>query len=196
MWGSDMPDMESWFRTGSMRSGRGPSVRRGEVRDAILAVLSRQPMHGYRIMQALADESGGHWRPSAGSVYPTLQQLEDEGLVTGEETDGKRVFSLTEAGQAAAAEAAATQASQGTEPPAGAKSQARPTSPTAIPDELRDALIKLNGAVAQAGQTCSPETLAKLRTVLVDARKAIYRLLAEEDEPDQSHPEDQQEVAK
>ena len=65
-------------------------------------LLAEQPMHGYQVMQELSERSGGRWHPSAGSIYPTLQQLEDEGLVTAEDRDGRKTFSLTEAGQAAA----------------------------------------------------------------------------------------------
>src|SRR5437762_625640 len=77
------------------------SVRRGDVRPLILAALKGQPMHGYQVIQELEAQSGGRWRPSAGSVYPTLQQLEDEGLVRSEEVDGRRTYSLTDAGRAA-----------------------------------------------------------------------------------------------
>ena len=90
--------------------GRGPMVRRGDVRAAILALLAEEPMHGYQIIGQLRERSGGMWRPSAGSVYPTLQQLEDEGLVKAEEHDGRKVYALTEDGQKAAAEAAKNRA--------------------------------------------------------------------------------------
>ncbi len=85
--------------------GRGPwsRAKRGDVRAAILLVLAEEPMHGYQIMQRLEETSGGAWRPSPGSVYPTLQLLEDQGIIKGEEADGRRVFSLTEAGVEAAA---------------------------------------------------------------------------------------------
>ena len=77
-------------------------MRRGDIRTAILAVLTEGPGHGYDIMSRLQDKSGGMWRPSAGSVYPTLQQLEDEGLVTSADTDGKRVYTVTADGTAEA----------------------------------------------------------------------------------------------
>src|SRR6266567_4286449 len=78
--------------------GRGPKVGRGDVRAAILVLLTEGPMHGYQVIHELTDRSGGMWRPSPGSVYPTLQLLEDEGLVRSEEVEGKRIFQLTEAG--------------------------------------------------------------------------------------------------
>src|SRR5436190_4116105 len=81
-----------WF------GGRGgPRMRRGNVRAAILALLAERPMHGYEMIQELESRTNGLWRPSAGSIYPTLQMLEDEGLVSGEASEGKRRFSLTDA---------------------------------------------------------------------------------------------------
>jgi DNA-binding PadR family transcriptional regulator len=81
-------------------------MRRGDVRPAILRLLSEQPMHGYQIIQELSARSEGAWSPSAGSVYPTLQLLADEGLIIAEETGGKKVFSLTEDGRAEVAKTA------------------------------------------------------------------------------------------
>jgi DNA-binding PadR family transcriptional regulator len=93
----------AWFREFLLdfRHGR-PTVRRGDVRTAILAVLKDEPMHGYQVIRVLEERSGGHWRPSAGSIYPTLQQLEDEGLVRSEEVDGRRTYRLTDEGHAEA----------------------------------------------------------------------------------------------
>ena len=78
--------------------GRGPRAGRGDIRAAILALLTEQPMHGYQIMNELAERTGGVWRPSPGSIYPSLQMLQDEGLVKSVDQDGRRVFELTEAG--------------------------------------------------------------------------------------------------
>src|SRR5437879_9066911 len=82
----------------------GPRMRRGQIRTALLAVLAEEPGHGYDVMQNLEDKTGGAWRPSPGSVYPTLQLLEDEGLVRSTERDGKCVFEITEAGRTESAE--------------------------------------------------------------------------------------------
>src|SRR4030095_16003427 len=79
--------------------GRGRGARRGDVRAAILALLAERPMHGYEMIQERQQRTGGVWRPSPGSVYPTLQMLEEEGLITGEQAEGRRRFSLTEAGR-------------------------------------------------------------------------------------------------
>ena len=85
------------------RGGRRAS--RGDIRAAILALLSERSMHGYQIIQELAERTGGAWRPSPGSVYPTLQQLEDEELVSEQKSDtGRRVYQLTDTGRAKAAE--------------------------------------------------------------------------------------------
>ena len=67
---------------------------------AILSLLSEGPKHGYQLMKELEERSGGLYRASAGSVYPTLQQLEDEELIASSQPEGKRVYTLTEAGQA------------------------------------------------------------------------------------------------
>src|SRR6476661_3159716 len=80
----------------------GPRMRRGDIRTAVLAVLTEGPGHGYDVMQNLEDKTGGAWRPSPGSVYPTLQLLEDEGLVRSTERDDKRAYEITDAGRAEA----------------------------------------------------------------------------------------------
>jgi DNA-binding PadR family transcriptional regulator len=80
--------------------GRARFFESGEVRLAILSLLSEGPKHGYQLMKELEERSGGLYRASAGSIYPTLQQLEDEGLIVAEQRDGKRVHSLTDAGRA------------------------------------------------------------------------------------------------
>src|SRR6516165_11138737 len=78
---------------------RGPKAGRGDVRAAILALLREGPRTGYQIMSEIEERSGGAWRPSPGAIYPALSQLADEGLITGEESDGRRTYSLTEAGR-------------------------------------------------------------------------------------------------
>jgi len=98
------PDWRSEW--GGWRGG-GRRMRRGDIRTALLTALEDGPAHGYEIINRLEERSGGMWRPSPGSVYPTLQLFEDEGLVRSEERDGKRVYELTDAGRAQAAERAA-----------------------------------------------------------------------------------------
>src|SRR5213080_658585 len=89
---------------GDFGFGRRRRMRRGDVRAALLVLLAEEPRNGYQLMQAIEERSDGAWRPSPGSVYPTLQQLEDEGLVTAVQRDGQRVFEITEAGSRHVAE--------------------------------------------------------------------------------------------
>jgi DNA-binding PadR family transcriptional regulator len=149
--------------------GRGRSARRGDVRAAILSLLVEEPMHGYQVIQRLDERSHGMWRPSAGSVYPTLQQLEDEGLVRGEEQEGRKVYSLTDDGRKAASEAARERA---------------PWEMSEAPDAagLWGEFKPLAAAVAQVSQVGSAEALEKSRVILAEARRSLYRLLAEDDQ--------------
>ena len=84
------------------RGGQGRRARRGDVRNAILHLLQREPMNGYQLMPEIAQSSGGAWQPSSGAIYPALAQLEDEGLVTQVEMEGRKAYQLTDTGQAAA----------------------------------------------------------------------------------------------
>src|SRR5271166_1075420 len=84
--------------------GRGRRARRGDIRTAALLLLSEEPRNGYQIMQEVQERSGGAWAPSPGSTYPALAQLEDEGLIRSQETDGRKLFALTDAGRALLAE--------------------------------------------------------------------------------------------
>jgi len=77
----------------------GTRAGKGEVRAAVLALLAERPMHGYQIIREIEERSGGSWKPSAGSVYPTLQLLADEGVISAEESNGRKIYSLTEAGR-------------------------------------------------------------------------------------------------
>ena len=143
--------------------GRGGMVRRGEIRPLILAVLTARPMHGYEVITELEAQSGGRWRPSAGSVYPTLQQLSDEGLVTSEEIDGRRVYTLTDEGKAAAA--------------------AGPRSPWADARRGHDNDIRHLGrqvaeAAMQVQRVGTTEAAVAAQVILTDTRAKLYGLLA------------------
>ena len=125
-------------------------------------------MHGYQIIQELSARSEGAWTPSAGSVYPTLQLLADEGLVASEETSGKKVFSLTEAGKAAAAELA---------------DQPAPWEDAAQSDasgELRSQLPKIGAAVWQIAMSGDADKVTRATEILAEARKKLYSILAED----------------
>jgi len=148
--------------------GFGGRARRGDIRAAVLRLLSEAPMHGYQIIQELSARSGGAWSPSAGSVYPTLQQLADEGLVTSEETAGKKVFSLTEAGAAIVAETA--------EQPAPWEDAAQGNSDSG---DYRESAAKLMHAMFQLGKSGTKDQMTAAVEVLNDARKKLYAILAE-----------------
>ena len=150
---------------------RGPMVRRGDVRTAILALLAEEPMHGYQIIGQLGERSGGMWRPSAGSVYPTLQQLEDEGLVKGEEREGRKVYALTDDGKAAAALSGKSPAPW--EIPGAAEAA-----------DLRELVFQLGAAAAQVSQVGSSAAIDQAQKALIDARRTLYRLLAEDEQSD------------
>lgn len=147
----------------------GGRARRGDVRIAILRLLEEAPMHGYQIIQELSSRSGGAWSPSAGSIYPTLQQLADEGLVVATETSGKRVFSLTDSGRTVVAESA---------------DQPAPWDEAAASDSgivgLRESAGRLMPALLQIGRSGSPEHIAEAIEILNDARKKLYAILSEE----------------
>lgn len=146
-------------------------VRRGDVRTAILALLAEEPMHGYQIIGELNERSGGMWRASAGSVYPTLQQLEDEGLVTNEPRDGRKVYVLTEDGKALAVRASTKRAPWD-----------MPGSSEAA--DLRDLVTQLTAAVWQVSHVGSAATVTRAGAILLEARRSLYRLLAEDESPD------------
>src|SRR3954468_9651682 len=154
-----------------MSGGRGHGrhrVRRGDVRSAILALLDDRPMHGYEMIQELEERTGGRWTPSAGSIYPTLQLLEEEGLVTAEEVEGRKVYSLTETGKEAAPDR-----TEGGRP----WEQGDEDSPRF---EARKEMFKLMGAAKQVARADDEEQLKQAAEILKDARRKLYGLLAEE----------------
>ncbi len=151
-------------------SGGRAKVSRGAVRTAILLLLAEEPMHGYQIMQELSDRSGGVWRPSPGSIYPTLQQLADQGLVETEDSDGKKIYHLTDAGRAKVEESDAT-------PPWQRFDRESDDGLTA----LRDLGFQVGAAVMQVAHAGSEEQLAEAKAILADTKSRLYRLLAEDE---------------
>ena len=197
---------QSWQGEDRGRQGtRGPRrARRGDVRTAILEALTREPMNGYQLMQAIAEATDGAWTPSSGAVYPALSQLEDEGMVTQIESDGRKVYQLTDSGRQAA--------SRGPSLLWGAQSNAEPDDPWS--EEERGsrhtrhghggprgrshggpgsrhgsdrrsggALWKALGSVAIAtqavGQSGDDGLVTDAAELLDRARRDLYRLLAE-----------------
>jgi DNA-binding PadR family transcriptional regulator len=147
----------------------GTRMGRGDVRAAVLALLAERPMHGYQIIREIEERSGGVWKPSAGSVYPTLQLLADEGLITAEEAGGRKTYALAEAGRAEAEEAA-------DRPAPWLASGERGSGFSALPK----AGIDLAQAAAQVGRTGSPEQVQQAVTVLDEARRRLYAILAQD----------------
>jgi DNA-binding PadR family transcriptional regulator len=156
-------------------------MRRGDVRAATLLLLEEQPLNGYGLMQEIEQRSGGAWRPSPGSVYPALAQLEDEGLVKAEEADGRKQYALTDEGRTYVTE----NRERLGEPWADAGQQVGEERL-----ELRGQLWQLRAAVMQVGTAGTDAQVAQTRQILADARKAIYRLLAEDEDADAAEPDD------
>jgi DNA-binding PadR family transcriptional regulator len=162
-----------WVGFGPRGGWRGPKARRGDVRAAILAVLAEQPMNGYQIIQEIAERSGGVWKPSPGSIYPTLQQLEDEGLVTADAETGRRTFTLTDEGRTYVAEHAG-------------EVSAPWEAMTAAADDDETGLKPLLGQVAAAMWQIlavgTPDQQARAREALSELRRRLYAILAEDED--------------
>ncbi|QKV91292.1 helix-turn-helix transcriptional regulator [Streptomyces sp. NA02950] len=152
------------------RGSRG-RARRGDVRASILALLKDRPMHGYEMIQEIAERSGGAWKPSPGSVYPTLQLLEDEGLISSESEGGKKLFALTEEGR--------TEADAGAQAPW--EEAGRGIDWEAM-QEIRQAGFGLMEAFGQVWKTGSPEQRKKAVAIINESRKRMYLILAEQDD--------------
>jgi DNA-binding PadR family transcriptional regulator len=140
-------------------------MRRGDVRLALLDALLVGPAHGYELITRLEQRSGGMWRPSAGSVYPTLQLLEEQGLVTGQDQDGKRIFELTVEGRQEAETGRQHQPWSADGPPEAHR-------------QLRATLGQLGMAARQVAQVGNDGQVETATEILVEARQKLYRLLA------------------
>jgi DNA-binding PadR family transcriptional regulator len=146
----------------------GSRVGRGDVRAAVLALLAEQPMHGYQIIHEIEERSGGSWKPSAGSVYPTLQLLADEGLIEASESNGRKTYALTEEGRARVAASGAS-APWEEEADSGSDFAALPK-----------AGFELAQAAAQVGRTGTPEQISQAVAELEGARRRLYAILAQD----------------
>jgi DNA-binding PadR family transcriptional regulator len=149
---------------------RAPRARRGDVRAAILDVLQGEPLNGYQVISAISERTGGAWKPSPGSVYPTLQLLEDEGLISSASEGGKNLFSLTDAGR--------EEAEAG--PDAPWEEAGRGIDWEAM-NEVRKAGGGLVSAFQQVWANGTQEQRDKALGVVNDARKKLYLILAEEE---------------
>jgi DNA-binding PadR family transcriptional regulator len=151
---------------GGFRAGMVRPMRRGEVRFVILELLAEGPKHGYELISAI--EERRNVRPSAGSIYPTLQLLEDGGFVTSEQVDGKRIYTITEAGRKLLADRAV---------------EADDEDDEAAPDarhRLREAAVKLGAAVMNV-RGSDDKTIDRVREILDKTRKEIYSILASDE---------------
>ena len=153
-------------RGGPHLGGRGRRPR-GDVRTAVLLLLADAPMHGYQLMQAIAERSGGRWTPSPGAIYPTISQLEDEGLVTVTAEAGRKLVALTEAGR--------THIEQGrtawSDPYADGDAEPGP--------DLRGLTMGVHGAVKEIARTGTEAQRTEAARILAETRRSLYLLLAD-----------------
>src|SRR5947209_12439624 len=167
-WGRGFP----FGAPGSGPFGPGRKARRGDIRTAALLLLAEEPRNGYQIMQEVEERSEGVWRPSPGSVYPALAQLEDEGLIRSEQIDGRRLFVITEQGRALVE-------ARGADAPAPWEEMSGDVSDAAF--ELRHLVRDIAYAFAQVMRAGSDAQIARAREVLNGARRDLYRILADDD---------------
>ena len=152
----------------------GPKASRGDVRAAILALLREEPRNGYQIMAEIEERSGGAWRPSPGAVYPALSQLADEGLIEPDESGGKRMFRLTDAGREYVAE--------NPEMARGAWESSEQQEAWQVPGLFAEA-ARLGSGIMQLARAGSPEQIRAAERVLERTRREIYRILADDAAP-------------
>ena len=157
------------FRFGRERCGSGlrgefMRMRRGDIKFHLLEILKDTPRHGYEIISELEKQSGGY-RPSPGSVYPTLQMLEEGGYLTGEQVDGKKVYTITEAGLKLLDDRG------------GASFEADPRMTQAF--EMRRSLLKFGAAVMDGVRDGDEETIKRISEIVNRARREVYAVLAE-----------------
>jgi DNA-binding PadR family transcriptional regulator len=155
---------------------RGAKAARGDVRAAILALLREGPRTGYQIMSDIEARSGGAWRPSPGAVYPALAALADEGLIVGEESGGRRTFTLTEAGR--------DYVEQNPEMARGAwesQSQQEDWQPPGLFAEA----ARLAGGIVQIAHAGTPEQVQAAERLLEQTRRRLYQILADDDAGDE-----------
>jgi DNA-binding PadR family transcriptional regulator len=172
-WGPGGPAGGPGGHRGGPHRGRGGRARRGDVRAAMLLLLEGQPQNGYQLIQEIERRTEGVWKPSPGSVYPALQQLEDEGLVRASETDGRRSYDLTPEGR---------EYVESNREELGNPFEAATGGMDEGVMDLRGLMFQVGAAamqVAAAGHT------DEARKILADTRRALYKILAEDDPTDE-----------
>jgi len=172
--------IEALMALRGMRGGPGPfgrggprgrgRRRRGDVRLAVLRLLAEEPRNGYQLMQTIEDRSEGQWRPSPGSMYPTLSQLEDEGLIHSAEADGARRFEITDAGRAALEERAGEPDPWSPQPDADAHAMT----------ELGPLVMGIGKAVWQVASVGDDNQRSRAAELLAETRRRLYGILAED----------------
>ena len=162
-------------RRGSFGGGWGsePRTRRGDIKFILLGLLSERPQHGYELIKELEARRGGFRRPSPGSVYPTLQMLEEGGYLTSEEVDGKRVYTITESGRQFLSDRDRQSGSR------NAYDSFTESKPSEL-IELRRTLTEVNDAVTQVARSGNLEQANRVRELLAQVKREIYKLLAEQ----------------
>jgi len=158
-------------RGGPFGGGRGRR-RRGDVRTALLMLLAEEPRNGYQLMQTIEERSGGRWRPSPGSVYPTLSQLEDEGLIRGVEHDGAKLFEITDQGRERLDESKTD--------PAPWAEEDDPDAPDL--QRMAGLIIQIGKAAWQVAQEGDERQTEQAYQTLAETRRALYRILAQDSE--------------
>lgn len=161
-------------RRGSSGGGWGhePRTRRGDIKFMLLGLLSERPLHGYELMKELENRGGGFHRLSPGSVYPTLQMLEEGSYLTSEQVDGKRVYTITESGRRLLSDRHQQSDSTNTD------HSFRQNQDSEL-IELRRTLTELNDAVTQIARSGNLERANRVCNLLVQVKREIYKILAE-----------------
>jgi DNA-binding PadR family transcriptional regulator len=168
---------------GSPGSSRGPKAGRGDVRAAILAVLQDGPRNGYQIMSEIEERSGGAWRPSPGAVYPALSLLADEGLIEGEEADGRRTFRLSDAGRA--------YVEQNPDMARGAWESMEQQEAWQLPG-LFSVAARLGAGIVQVAHAGSPGQVRAAERLLEETRRRLYQILADDMDVAQDDEQDEE----
>lgn len=156
---------------GPEMGGARMRARRGHVKAAILGLLNEEPRHGYDIISEIEKRSNGIWKPSPGSIYPTLQVLEDQGLIVGSDSEGKRVYSITDAGRSDLENL----------PDGGFSWDNFGDNVFGGASNLRDQMMQLGGAVMQVVAGGNASQMEEVSKLLVETKKKVFRLLAEDD---------------
>lgn len=150
--------------------------RRGDIKYALLELLAQQPRHGYEMIKELEQRYGGFYRPSPGSVYPTLQLLEDEGHLTSETIEGKRVYTITESGRQLVAERQQHHEDEGG--PARWRGFRRGGSGPEL-HEMRQVVMALLASVMELARHGTPEQVHAVAALLDSTRREIYAILSQ-----------------